>query len=114
MPQSEVQLVCQQLLEGLVKMHNIGILHRDLKPQNIFVVQKSPIWAKIGDFDVSKQIYGNEPPPKTRVGTDGYTAPEILDLLDIETSVYTSSVDIWSLGRVLYCTIFSPDVCLFP
>ncbi|KKA22671.1 hypothetical protein T310_3290 [Rasamsonia emersonii CBS 393.64] len=85
-PESEVQLVCQQLLEGLVQIHTIGILHRDLKPQNIFVVQKSPIWIKIGDFGVSKQVYGNEPPPKTRVGTDGYTAPEILDLLDVETS----------------------------
>jgi serine/threonine protein kinase len=52
-----VQEIVHQLLEGLQVIYKEGITHRDLKPQNIFVVERSPNWwVKIGDFGISKRI----------------------------------------------------------
>ncbi|GFF34984.1 serine/threonine-protein kinase RAD53 [Aspergillus lentulus] len=96
--------LCSQLLEGLQILHGMGITHRDIKPQNILVVQKDPLRVKIADFGISKRISTKQTNLKTRVGTDGYRAPEILSLFDSSKrdSLYTSAVDIWSLGCVLY------------
>ena len=70
----------------------------------MFVVSLSPVQVKLGDFGVSKLIQ-----PKatttlhTQVSTQFYSAPEVLRLdPDSETSDYTNSVDIWSLGCVIY------------
>ncbi|KAL8784511.1 MAG: hypothetical protein Q9195_009021 [Heterodermia aff. obscurata] len=100
-----VKKIGEQLLEGLARMHELGITHRDLKPQNIFVAQVDPIWVKIGDFGISKLVSDDGTALRTsRVGTHGFQAPEVLRLLDDapETSEYTHAVDIWSLGCVLY------------
>ena len=64
----------------------------------------SPLWVKLGDFGVSKQI---QDPATTNfhtpVSTPLYGAPEVLGLdSNSETSEYTNSVDIWSLGCVIY------------
>ncbi|RHZ68359.1 hypothetical protein CDV55_107645 [Aspergillus turcosus] len=85
----------------------MGITHRDIKPQNILVVEKDPLRVKIADFGISKRISTHQTDLKTRVGTDGYSAPEILSLFDADKrdSLYTSAVDIWSLGCVLYYTL---------
>ncbi|KAE8551676.1 hypothetical protein EYB25_005566 [Talaromyces marneffei] len=104
MSELDVRIVAKQLLEGVAKMHEKGIIHRDIKPQNILVFQKDPIWIKIGDFGSSKVIQKNESGPNSLVGTENFAAPEILQLLDNapETSEYTNAVDLWSVGCVLY------------
>ena len=76
--------------------------------QNIFVKAKppeSPRWGvKIGDFGISKRVQNNATALRTRAGTDGFQAPEILGYVDEdkESSEYSKAVDIWSLGCVLY------------
>ena len=64
----------------------------------------SPVWVKIGDFGVSKRILADGSTTlHTPVSTQAYSAPEVLGLdSNSETSDYTNSVDIWSLGCVLY------------
>jgi serine/threonine protein kinase len=42
LPEEDVQEITHQILEGLKIMHTEGFSHRDLKPQNVFVVQKHP------------------------------------------------------------------------
>ena len=110
----DAQVIGKQLLEGLVRLHDHSWAHRDLKPQNIFVVQKSPSWwVKIGDFGISKRLRDDE--YGTNVGTYGYMAPEADSRLDSEELItntelesyqqqYKSgfAVDMWSLGCVLY------------
>ena len=70
------------------------------------VVQKDPKWVKIGDFGISKRVIEgeNKTDLRTRAGTEGYKAPEVLQLIDEdqEDSSYTCAVDIWSLGCFLY------------
>jgi len=64
----------------------------------------SPVWVKLGDFGVSKQILASDTTAfHTQVATPVYAAPEVLGLdSNSETSEYTTSVDIWSLGCVVY------------
>jgi len=64
----------------------------------------SPVWVKLGDFGVSKRVQAQATTTfHTQVSTPVYTAPEVLGLdSNSETSYYTNSVDIWSLGCVIY------------
>ncbi|CUS11460.1 unnamed protein product, partial [Tuber aestivum] len=104
LPQETVRTISKQLLQGLKVMHQEGIAHRDLKPENIFVVSMSPVWVKLGDFGISKWIPAEATTTfHTQVSTPIYSAPEVLGLdSHSETSDYTNSVDIWSLGCVIY------------
>ncbi|PUU76163.1 kinase-like domain-containing protein [Tuber borchii] len=104
LPQATVQTISKQILEGLKVMHQKGIAHRDLKPANIFVVSTSPFRVKLGDFGISKRIRPQDTTTfHTQVSTRIYGAPEVLGLdSNNEASDYTNSVDIWSLGCVLY------------
>ncbi len=70
-------------------------MHRDLKPKNIFIDEKLNI--KIGDFGVSKILNSTGEHCKSIQGTPYYLAPEIC-----ADEKYTSKVDIWSLGCVIY------------
>ncbi|KAL8744751.1 MAG: hypothetical protein Q9190_003049 [Brigantiaea leucoxantha] len=91
------------VLEGLKIMHSEGFTHRDLKPQNIFVVQKTPRWwVKIGDFGITKRVGSDQTALRTETGTPYFSAPEV-EPDDYRVSVrYTSAVDLWSLGCVIY------------
>jgi len=64
----------------------------------------SPVRVKLGDFGISKRIQPQDTTTfHTQVSTQIYGAPEVLGSdPNSETSVYTNSVDIWSLGCVIY------------
>lgn len=64
--------------------------------KNILVASRSPIRVKIGDFGVSKRAVGTS--LNTRVGTEGYKAPEI----HFGTGSYTNAADMWSLGCLVH------------
>ena len=71
------------------------IIHRDIKPDNIFVSSQGSF--KLGDFGVAR-ILESTTGASTRVGTKDYTAPEVIK----ESGKYDQRVDIYSLGIVLY------------
>lgn len=75
----------------LCKKHDI--IHRDIKPQNIFVSDNGDY--KLGDFGIAKTV--EKTMGGTKVGTYKYMAPEVYN-----GQAYGSSVDIYSLGLVLY------------
>ena len=64
----------------------------------------SPVRVKLGDFGISKRILPQDTTTfHTQVSTQIYGAPEVLGSdSNSETSVYTNSVEIWSLGCVIY------------
>ena len=88
---------------GLEEIHSKNLIHRDLKPDNIFLTKERQL--KIGDFGISKKINNINEYAKTQVGTLSYMAPEI-----IKGEFYNNKVDIWSLGCIIYelCTL---DYC---
>ena len=105
-PEVQAKEITRKLCCGLVEMHRMGFAHRDLKPQNVFVVSRTPTsWdVRIGDFGIAKRVQMNETALRTMTGTQAYMAPEMFPYLvdDREEHTYTQAVDIWALGIMLY------------
>ena len=76
-------------------MHGNKIVHRDIKPQNVFV--DSDMNLKVGDFGISKLLDYTAQNCQTSAGTPSYMAPEM-----VESQDYSFKADIWSLGCVIY------------
>jgi len=92
-----------QLCEGMAAVHEQGILHRDLKPQNVFVVpgRGEEKIVKILDLGLAK-IRGDETAQKTQtdlfMGTAQYAAPEQI----FNKSIVGPCSDIYSVGVIMY------------
>ena len=95
MTESEVLQIFVQISLGMKYVHDRKILHRDLKPQNIFLTSGG--LCKIGDFGVSKVLKNTCELAHTQIGTPYYMSPEIMD-----GKRYNSKTDIWSMGCILY------------
>ncbi len=79
LPECQVTIIVMQLLKGLRIMQLNNLIHRDLKPQNIFVIQKHPVWwVKIGDFTIANRVVGDKTSLSTDLGTQSYKASEVL------------------------------------
>ncbi|PVH75199.1 Pkinase-domain-containing protein, partial [Cadophora sp. DSE1049] len=103
-PEPEARSIVEQILSGLEIMHAEAFAHRDLKPQNVLVVNGSPDWwVKLADFGLSKRLTDSTA-FNTKGGTQSYMAPEILNYLSMPegTEQYTNSVDIWAAGCIVY------------
>ncbi|MET9506417.1 serine/threonine-protein kinase [Streptomyces sp. NPDC006259] len=96
--------IAADVAEGLAAAHAAGIVHRDVKPENILLDMRGPLGpggshrALLTDFGVAKLI---DTPKRTRatkiIGTPDYLAPEIVEGLPPR-----ASVDIYALATVLY------------
>lgn len=85
-----------QVLRGLAYLHSTGILHRDMKADNLLLDNDGV--CKISDFGISRKsnnIYSNS--DMTMRGTVFWMAPEMVDT----AHGYSAKVDIWSLGCVV-------------
>ena len=91
-----------QMIEGLKALHDMKIMHRDLKSANIFLV-KDKHQCKIGDMNVSKVI--KEKALTTQTGTPYYASPEVW-----KDNPYSYKSDLWSIGCVIYelCALRPP------
>ena len=96
--ESVVRSLARQTLEGLAYLHQEGILHRDLKADNILLDLDGS--CKISDFGISKKsdnIYGNDV-TNSMQGSVFWMAPEVVRS---QGQGYSAKVDIWSLGCVV-------------
>lgn len=108
----------REIVEGLSHIHQQGMIHRDLKPVNVFIDSRDQV--KIGDFglattsflalqsqeqhtshhiDISNSHTG-------KVGTALYVAPELTD--NASKSTYSQKVDLYSLGVMLFEMSYPP------
>lgn len=89
-----------RILDALALLHARGVVHRDVKPSNLFLVSDAPGEAKLLDFGLAR-LAGLGPlatQPGAVVGTPGYMAPEqVRGLTSLD-----ARVDIFSLGAVLF------------
>ena len=97
--------ILKQTLDGLNFIHNNGIMHRDLNPNNIFLTESEII--KIGDFGSSRQtaVYCSDEADNdevsrksltTYIGTTIYCAPEL------KNGKYDKRIDLYSLGIIIF------------
>eukprot|EP00929_Paragymnodinium_shiwhaense_P114762 TRINITY_DN8326_c0_g1_i1.p1 TRINITY_DN8326_c0_g1~~TRINITY_DN8326_c0_g1_i1.p1 ORF type:complete len:1646 (-),score=269.33 TRINITY_DN8326_c0_g1_i1:76-5013(-) len=99
----EAAYILRQLVDGLMFLHGQGIIHRDLKLENVLVASSTRRGSnifyniKITDFGLSKAIGSGLSEAYSAVGTKRYVAPEVL-----QGAAYDFRVDLWSLGVLLY------------
>jgi serine/threonine protein kinase len=87
-PETLVALYLSQVLQGLLYLHEQGVIHRDIKGANILVMRDGLV--KLADFGVATKGNVGE---SSVVGTPYWMAPEVIQL-----SGATTASDIWSLG----------------
>ena len=92
-PEEQVLKIARDMCNALVLCRRFDIVHRDIKPQNIFVSENGDY--KLGDFGVAKTV--EKTMGGTKVGTYKYMAPEVYN-----NQPYGGGADIYSLGLVLY------------
>jgi serine/threonine protein kinase len=110
-----VRSMAQQILSALEYLHRAKVTHRDIKPDNILIADLDPFTVKLSDFGLSKVVKHDETFLKTFCGTLLYCAPEVFPEYTAESKKgtkrrrgtkqyhsYSSSVDIWSFGGVLW------------
>jgi serine/threonine-protein kinase len=96
---SEVALMIKQITTGLTIAHEAGVIHRDLKPQNLFYAHhQGTLRWKILDFGISTLVDSNGTlTAEAIIGTPGYMAPEQANGERVD-----ARTDLFALGAVVY------------
>ena len=92
--------ISDRLCSALKYFHSQNIIHRDIKPQNVFLNNNYEV--KLGDFGLARVFSSKSSMTTTQAGTPLYIATEILLRQN-----YPTKVDIWALGCLIY------DICTF-
>ncbi|CAG8546985.1 533_t:CDS:2 [Diversispora eburnea] len=93
--EAEVRLYMIQLIDAISYMHDSNILHRDLKPDNIFM--SDDLDLRVGDFGLSTEFTSTDERARTPCGTLPYMAPEMLK----PEVGYRYEADIWAIGVIM-------------
>ncbi|KAJ2724904.1 serine/threonine protein kinase [Coemansia sp. Benny D115] len=104
--EDDARRVLLQLLLAIRHLNRLGIVHRDIKLENILLADRDALRIKLADFGLAKLV-GEQTFMKTVCGTPMYVAPEVLTVKQM--GMYDKQVDMWSIGVVLYICL-----CGFP
>jgi serine/threonine-protein kinase len=100
---AELVHVFTQVAETLQIAHDKGVVHRDLKPDNVFLVNEAgdPLFVKLLDFGIAKILHGDSPGALTEtgviLGTPYYMSPE-----QARAEAVDHRSDVYSLGVMMY------------
>ncbi|ELP91088.1 myosin light chain kinase, putative [Entamoeba invadens IP1] len=97
--EQQAQWVMYQVASAIYYLHSNGICDRDIKPENILLMDSSSLNVNLVDFGLAKKFVGDV--LKTPCGTFNYAPPEIL----LKMSQYTHLCDIFSFGVTLFVSM---------
>ncbi|KAG9487456.1 hypothetical protein GDO78_007358 [Eleutherodactylus coqui] len=104
MPEDVARKLFYQIATAVKYCHDIDIVHRDLKCENILLDQEFNI--KLSDFGFARRLVHNSNGKmllsETFCGSPAYAAPEVLQGIPYEPKIY----DIWSLGVILFIMLY--------
>ncbi|XP_077961704.1 protein kinase D4 [Gasterosteus aculeatus] len=100
LPERTTRFLVAQILEALRYLHLKHVAHCDLKPENVLLASADPLpQVKLCDFGFAR-IIGEKSFRRSVVGTPAYLAPEV-----ISNNGYNRSLDMWSVGVVMYVSL---------
>lgn len=107
--QEAIKKALTEILQALAYLHDRGIIHRDIKPQNILMHRQNNQWiVKIGDFGLARQAADSRLSSKL-LGTVEYIAPEQLDPTQFgKNGKLSTNVDLWGFG-VIVAEVFTGE-----
>jgi serine/threonine-protein kinase len=102
LPIEEAMSIASQLLEALEAAHAMGVVHRDIKPNNVFLLGRDKPCIKVIDFGIGVDLgdpHSRITEPDIVMGTLGYIAPEQLfgDDATIESDIYGAGATIYEM-----------------
>ncbi|KAI6649438.1 Death-associated protein kinase related-like [Oopsacas minuta] len=100
----ESVFVLKQVIDALTFLHKKSIIHLDIKPENILLINETKLDIKLADFGLAVKLSPIEE-FKRIIGTPEYVAPEVINFEPLSTSS-----DMWSLGALTYALLcgYSP------
>ena len=109
MPYSDRGTIFGQLIDALKHIHNYGIVHRDIKPDNVIIISFFPPISQIIDFGhATNQLEHMRDHMK---GTVKYLAPEVIALKQGTSKArYSKAIDIWALGVSAWELLFRQKI----
>ena len=100
--EADAKILFREVLRTVHGLHETGVLHRNIQPENIVLFAKSPTKFRLAGFSLSHDLKG----ARDMAGSADYTAPEIWALRHNENrghdddgpALYGPAVDVWSIG----------------
>ena len=103
--EEQIRKLARDMASALVLCRSKNIIHRDIKPQNMFLSKDGDF--KLGDFGIAKTV--EKTSGGTKIGTYNYMAPEVYN-----NRPYGHTADIYSLGLVLYWLLNERRLPFYP
>lgn len=102
---TDIKTLMKNILSALAHMHEKGVMHRDIKPDNILLESaKNDYDIRIADFGLATLVNDTNILYK-RCGTPGFIAPEIISYKE-GSEMYNEKCDIFSAGLIFYILYF--------